>query len=117
MGHKRLAVEAGEDPVNCPISYVTDMLKEIYASKSGNGGIRRANVNIAATTIDEYKQLKEAGIGTYILFQETYHRPTYAALHPGGPKQDYNWHHCHGPRYDSRYRRRRVRRTLRPLRL
>ena len=92
MGHKRLAVEAGEDPVNCPISYVTDMLKEIYASKSGNGNIRRANVNIAATTIDEYRQLKEAGIGTYILFQETYHRPTYAALHPGGPKRDYNWH-------------------------
>lgn len=92
MGHKRLAVEAGEDPVNCPIGYVTDMIREIYASKNGNGSIRRANVNIAATTVDEYRQLKEVGIGTYILFQETYHRPTYAALHPGGPKHDYNWH-------------------------
>lgn len=92
LGHKRLAVEAGEDPKHCPIDYVTDVLKQIYSIKFKNGSIRRANVNIAATTIEEYEKLKAAGIGTYILFQETYHRQTYAALHPSGPKHDYNWH-------------------------
>ncbi|SEP43541.1 [FeFe] hydrogenase H-cluster radical SAM maturase HydG [Propionispora vibrioides] len=92
MGHKRLAVEAGEDPLNCSIDYVVEALQAIYSVKSGNGAIRRANVNIAATTIDEYKKLKSAGIGTYILFQETYNRPMYAKLHASGPKTDYNWH-------------------------
>lgn len=92
LGHKRLALEAGEDPVNCPIDYVTDVIREIYSIKDGNGAIRRVNVNIAATTVEEYRKLKEAEIGTYILFQETYHRPSYAALHPTGPKRDYNWH-------------------------
>ncbi len=92
LGHKRLAVEAGEDPINCPIEYVTDVLKQIYSLKFDNGSIRRANVNIAATTIEDYAKLKAAGIGTYILFQETYHRETYARLHPSGPKHDYNWH-------------------------
>lgn len=92
LGHKRLAVEAGEDPVNCPIDYVTDIIREIYSVKDGNGSIRRVNVNIAATTVEDYRKLKDVGIGTYILFQETYHRPTYAALHPSGPKRDYNWH-------------------------
>lgn len=92
LGHKRLAIEAGEDPDNCPIDYVIDVIKEIYSIKDGNGSIRRANVNIAATVIDDYRKLKAAGIGTYILFQETYHRPTYAELHPTGPKKDYNWH-------------------------
>lgn len=100
MGHKRLAVEAGEDPVHCPIEYVVECIKTIYATL-GNGSdtagrlsdsIRRVNVNIAATTIPEYRQLKQAGIGTYILFQETYHRPTYRQMHPGGPKADYDWH-------------------------
>jgi 2-iminoacetate synthase len=92
LGHKRLALEAGEDPVNCPIDYITDVIRGIYSIKNENGAIRRVNVNIAATTIEEYRILKEAGIGTYILFQETYHRPTYAGLHPSGPKRDYNWH-------------------------
>jgi 2-iminoacetate synthase len=92
LGHKRLALEAGEDPVNCPIDYITDVIREIYSIKNGNGAIRRVNANIAATTIEEYRKLKEAGIGTYILFQETYHRQTYAGLHPSGPKRDYNWH-------------------------
>ncbi len=92
LGHKRLAVEAGEDPVNCPIDYVVDAIRQIYSIKDGNGSIRRVNVNIAATTVEEYRKLKEVEIGTYILFQETYHRPTYAALHPTGPKRDYNWH-------------------------
>jgi 2-iminoacetate synthase len=92
LGHKRLALEAGEDPVNCSINYVTDVIKEIYSIKDGNGSIRRVNVNIAATTVEEYKQLHDAEIGTYILFQESYHRPTYDKLHPSGPKRDYNWH-------------------------
>lgn len=92
LGHKRLAVEAGEDPVNCTIDYIVDALAAIYSIKNGQGSIRRANVNIAATTIEEYRKLKDAGIGTYILFQETYHRETYAHFHPAGPKQDYNWH-------------------------
>lgn len=92
MGHKRLAVEAGEDPVNCPIDYVLDVIKTIYDTKLKNGSIRRVNVNIAATTVENYRKLKEVGIGTYILFQETYHRPTYAYMHPNGPKHDYDYH-------------------------
>ncbi|MGB9679100.1 MAG: [FeFe] hydrogenase H-cluster radical SAM maturase HydG [Thermoanaerobacteraceae bacterium] len=92
MGHKRLAVEAGEDPVNCPIDYVVDVIKAIYNTKLKNGSIRRVNVNIAATTVENYKKLKEVGIGTYILFQETYHRNTYDYMHKGGPKHDYDYH-------------------------
>lgn len=92
LGHKRLVLEAGEDPVHCSIDYIVDTIKEIYSIKNENGSIRRINVNIAATTIQEYQQLKEADIGTYILFQETYHRETYTALHPTGPKNNYNWH-------------------------
>ncbi len=92
MGHKRLALEAGEDPVNNPLSYILDCIKTIYSVKHKNGAIRRVNVNIAATTVDEYRQLKDAGIGTYILFQETYHKEHYKELHPAGPKHDYNWH-------------------------
>ncbi len=92
MGHKRLALEVGEDPVNCPIDYVVDAIKEIYSIKNGNGSIRRVNVNIAATAVDEYRKLKAANIGTYILFQESYHRKTYELMHPSGPKRDYNWH-------------------------
>jgi len=92
MGHKRLAVEAGEDPVNCPIEYVLDTIKTIYAVKERTGSIRRVNVNIAATTVENYAKLKAAGIGTYILFQETYHRETYRKMHPTGPKKDYDWH-------------------------
>jgi len=92
LGHKRLAVEAGEDPKNCPIEYVTDAIKAIYSIRDGNGSIRRVNINIAATTIEDYQKLKAAEIGTYILFQETYKRDRYAQLHPSGPKHDYNWH-------------------------
>ena len=92
MGHKRLAIEAGEDPVNNPLEYIHESIKTIYSIKHKNGAIRRVNVNIAATTVDEYRQLKEAGIGTYILFQETYHKENYEKLHPAGPKHDYNWH-------------------------
>lgn len=92
MGHKRLAVEAGEDPVNCPIEYIEEVLQTIYEMKFENGEIRRANVNIAATTVENYRRLKNVGIGTYILFQETYHQPTYEALHTAGPKHDY-WYH------------------------
>jgi 2-iminoacetate synthase len=92
LGHKRLVVEAGEDNVNCSIDYVVDAIKEIYKVKNKNGSIRRVNINVAATTIEEYQKLKQADIGTYILFQETYHRPTYELLHPAGPKKDYNWH-------------------------
>lgn len=94
MGHKRLALECGEDPQNCPIDYVIDALQAIYSVKEKNGSIRRVNVNIAATTVENYNRLKGAGIGTYILFQETYHRPTYAKMHPAGPKRDYDWHTC-----------------------
>jgi 2-iminoacetate synthase len=94
MGHKRLALECGEDPKNCPIDYVTDALDAIYSVKEKNGSIRRVNINIAATTVENYRRLKEAKIGTYILFQETYHRPTYAKMHPSGPKRDYDWHTC-----------------------
>jgi len=91
MGHKRIALEAGEDPVNCPIEYIVEAMDQVYATTSGNSSIRRINVNIAATTVDEYKMLKDAGIGTYVLFQETYHRETYKKMH-SGPKADYDWH-------------------------
>ena len=92
MGHKRLAIEAGEDPKNNPIEYILESIETIYSVKHKNGSIRRVNVNIAATTVDEYRMLKEAGIGTYILFQETYNKENYLELHPTGPKHDYNWH-------------------------
>ena len=92
MGHKRLAIEAGEDPVNNPIEYILDCIDTIYSVHHKNGNIRRVNVNIAATTVENYRKLKEAGIGTYILFQETYHKQSYEHLHPTGPKHDYNYH-------------------------
>ena len=92
MGHKRLAIEAGEDPVNNPIEYILDCIKTIYNVKHKNGAIRRVNVNIAATTVENYRKLKEAEIGTYILFQETYHKESYEKLHPTGPKHDYAYH-------------------------
>lgn len=92
MGHKRLAIETGEDPVNNPIEYVLESLKTIYSVHHKNGSIRRANVNIAATTVENYKKLKEAGIGTYILFQETYNKKSYEELHPTGPKHNYAYH-------------------------
>jgi 2-iminoacetate synthase len=92
MGHKRLALETGEDPINNPIEYVLESIKTIYAIKHKNGSIRRVNVNIAATTVENYHKLKEAGIGTYILFQETYHKENYEMLHPKGPKHDYAYH-------------------------
>ncbi len=92
MGHKRLAIEAGEDPVNNPIEYILDCIKTIYSIKHKNGAIRRVNVNIAATTVENYRKLKEAGIGTYILFQETYHKESYEYLHPTGPKSNYAYH-------------------------
>lgn len=92
MGHKRLAIEAGEDPVNNPIEYILDCIKTIYSIKHKNGAIRRVNVNIAATTVENYKKLKDAGIGTYILFQETYHKDSYEKLHLTGPKHDYAYH-------------------------
>lgn len=92
MGHKRLALEAGEDPVNNPIEYILECIDTIYSIKHKNGEIRRVNVNIAATTVENYRKLKEAGIGTYILFQETYHKESYLELHPTGPKHDYDYH-------------------------
>lgn len=92
MGHKRLALEAGEDPVNNPIEYILESIKTIYGIKHKNGAIRRVNVNIAATTVENYKKLKDAGIGTYILFQETYNKKSYEELHPTGPKSDYAYH-------------------------
>ena len=92
MGHKRLAIEAGEDPVNNPIEYILDCINTIYSIKHKNGAIRRVNVNIAATTVENYRKLKEAGIGTYILFQETYHKENYEILHPTGPKHNYAYH-------------------------
>ncbi|MSS77038.1 [FeFe] hydrogenase H-cluster radical SAM maturase HydG [Anaerococcus sp. WCA-380-WT-2B] len=92
MGHKRLALETGEDPINNPIDYVLESIKTIYSIKHKNGSIRRVNVNIAATTIENYKKLLDAEIGTYILFQETYHKKNYETLHPSGPKHDYNYH-------------------------
>ena len=92
MGHKRLAIEAGEDPVNNPIEYILECIKTIYSVNHKNGAIRRVNVNIAATTVENYRKLKEAGIGTYILFQETYHKESYEKLHPTGPKHNYAYH-------------------------
>lgn len=92
MGHKRLALEAGEDPVNNPLEYILESIKTIYSIKHKNGAIRRVNVNIAATTVEDYRKLKEAGIGTYILFQETYHKESYEKLHPTGPKSNYAYH-------------------------
>lgn len=92
MGHKRLAIEAGEDPINNPIEYILECIKTIYGVQHKNGAIRRVNVNIAATTVENYRKLKEAGIGTYILFQETYHKESYLELHPTGPKHDYAYH-------------------------
>lgn len=92
MGHKRLAIEAGEDPLHNPIEYILECINTIYSIKHKNGAIRRVNVNIAATTVENYRKLKEAGIGTYILFQETYHKESYETLHPTGPKHDYCYH-------------------------
>ena len=92
MGHKRLALEAGEDPRNNPIEYILESIKTIYSVHHKNGAIRRVNVNIAATTVENYRKLKDAGIGTYILFQETYHKQSYLKLHPAGPKHDYDYH-------------------------
>ncbi len=92
MGHKRLAIEAGEDPVNNPIEYILECIQTIYGIRHKNGAIRRVNVNIAATTVENYRKLHDAGIGTYILFQETYHKESYERLHPTGPKHDYAYH-------------------------
>ncbi len=92
MGHKRLAIEAGEDPENNPLEYILECIKTIYGVHHKNGDIRRVNVNIAATTVENYRKLKEAGIGTYILFQETYHKESYLQLHPTGPKHNYEYH-------------------------
>lgn len=92
MGHKRLALETGEDPKNNPIEYILESIETIYGIKHKNGAIRRVNVNIAATTVENYRKLKDAGIGTYILFQETYHKESYLKLHPTGPKHDYDYH-------------------------
>lgn len=92
LGHKRIALEAGEDSLNCSLDYILECIKDIYSIKFKNGSIRRINVNIAATTIENYKRLKEAEIGTYILFQETYHKPTYEKVHLNGPKRDYRYH-------------------------
>ena len=92
MGHKRLAIEAGEDPVNNPIDYILECIRTIYSIKHKNGSIRRVNVNIAATTVENYAKLRDAGIGTYILFQETYNKENYEALHPTGPKHNYAYH-------------------------
>ncbi len=92
MGHKRLALEAGEDPVNNPIDYILESIETIYSIKHKNGAIRRVNVNIAATTVENYRKLRDAGIGTYILFQETYNKESYEKLHPTGPKHDYAYH-------------------------
>lgn len=92
MGHKRLAIEAGEHPEMNPIEYILESIKTIYSIKHKNGAIRRVNVNIAATTVENYRKLKDAGIGTYILFQETYHKESYLELHPTGPKHDYDYH-------------------------
>lgn len=92
MGHKRLAIEAGEDPVNNPLDYIIDCIHTIYNTKHKNGAIRRVNVNIAALSVEDFKRLKAADIGTYVLFQETYHKENYEALHPTGPKHNYKWH-------------------------
>jgi len=92
MGHKRIAMEAGEDPDNCPIDYILDAIAAVYSVETKNANIRRINVNVAATTVENFERLHAAEIGTYILFQETYHRATYAKMHPRGPKSDYDWH-------------------------
>ena len=92
MGHKRLALETGEDPDYASMEYLLESIKTIYSIKHKNGAIRRVNVNIAATTVENYKKLKDAGIGTYVLFQETYHKPTYEKVHPSGPKSNYEYH-------------------------
>jgi 2-iminoacetate synthase len=92
MGHKRLAVESGEDPVHNPIEYILESIQTIYSVKHKNGAIRRVNVNIAAAAVEDYRKLRDAGIGTYILFQETYHKESYEKLHPAGPKHNYAWH-------------------------
>lgn len=92
MGHKRLALEAGEDPVNNPLEYILESIRTIYSIHHKNGAIRRVNVNIAATSVENYRKLKDAGIGTYILFQETYHKENYEKLHPTGPKHNYAYH-------------------------
>ncbi|PAB59939.1 [FeFe] hydrogenase H-cluster radical SAM maturase HydG [Anaeromicrobium sediminis] len=92
LGHKRLALEAGEDNVNCSLDYILECIDTIYSLKFDNGSIRRINVNIAATTVEDYKRLKDADIGTYILFQEAYHKETYEKMHPTGPKHNYEWH-------------------------
>jgi 2-iminoacetate synthase len=92
MGHKRLALEAGEDPLHNPLEYILESIATIYGIRHKNGAIRRVNVNIAATTVENYRKLHEAGIGTYILFQETYHKESYEQLHPTGPKHNYAWH-------------------------
>jgi len=92
LGHKRIVLEAGEDPVNCSLDYVIECIDKIYSLKFDNGSIRRININIAATTVEDYKRLKDAEIGTYTLFQETYHQESYEKLHPTGPKRDYNYH-------------------------
>lgn len=92
LGHKRLMIDMGEDPKRMPIEYVLDAMKTIYETFQDQGSIRRINVQIAATTVEEYRKLKAAGTGTYILFQETFHRETYAKMHRGGPKRDYDWH-------------------------
>jgi len=92
MGHKRLAIESGEHPEHCSIDYILESIETIYSIKHKNGAIRRVNVNIAATTVEDYRKLKQAGIGTYLLFQETYHKPTYKTIHPSGKKSDYDYH-------------------------
>ncbi len=92
LGHKRIVIEAGEDPVNCSLDYVIECIKKIYSLKFENGSIRRININVAATTIDDYRRLKEADIGTYTLFQESYNQEVYETMHPTGPKHNYNWH-------------------------
>ncbi|NCC97710.1 MAG: [FeFe] hydrogenase H-cluster radical SAM maturase HydG, partial [Synergistales bacterium] len=92
MGHKRLAIESGEHPTMSPIDYILESIDTIYSCTHKNGAIRRLNVNIAATTVEDYRSLRDAQIGTYILFQETYHRESYEKLHPAGPKHDYKWH-------------------------
>ena len=91
MGHKRIALEAGEDPNNCPLDYVLEAIDTIYSVKTNDGNIRRINVNVAATTVENYKKLHDAGIGTYILFQETYNKESYETLHPTGPKHNYKY--------------------------
>ncbi len=92
LGHKRIAMEAGEDDINCPIEYILHAIEVVYGTRTASGNINRINVNIAATSVENYNKLKQAGIGTYILFQESYHRETYKAMHPAGPKSDYDYH-------------------------